>query len=524
MKGKLRGDLVILVVLLLCAAKYTWDVPRQVMIVGFDETVYLTRGLDLLETGIPSQDMSPLYAPWYFALSLLQQDPVGLYYLNIRVLAILTVLLGFTAARLMSAGRFAATTAAVFLLVSFGNVRSLPKVTHFAALCTLVLIILLLLVPKRWKLPLAGMGLVGLSFARPEFIYAVMLFFFGVTVVLLLRRQWSRLVEFALPLLLFGLVFGYFGRIPAVSSGSRAIWAFGQHYAGNTPAPGERSTDRWKHWDKVVQHDFDGAKSIPGAFAANPAAFTGHVLRNAQRLPGQIFKFIVKHSTFFFPNTGFFITVEAVLLLLLLFAVLLRSPRQTWQRLIQLLHEHPVESGVIASVLSVVLIDALVIFPREHYLWMAVPPAAVLLAAVVPSRPVDEKTGRVLLLTLIVVVPVFSNIDYDERNDTFKALLRLSRDPECPEGIILGDPSNVEVYFRGSNLTYTGAWYWNDFSGILRDHRLLGVWSNELIETMMKPPGIGVEDFISVPEWGMLVRKEAMGHRTVRQYLGKPGV
>jgi hypothetical protein len=515
-----RRDLVILVVLLLCAVKYTWDVPRQVMIVGYDETVYLTRGLDLLETGVPAQDNSPLYAPWYFALGLLQTDPAGLYYLNIRVLAILTVLLGFIAARLMGAGRFPAAAAAVFLLISFGNVRSLPKVAHFAALCALVLMILLLLVPKRWKLPLAGIGLVGLSFARPEFMYAAMLFFLGAVIVLMRRRQWSRLAVFALPLLLFAVVFGYYGRIPALSGSSRAIWAFGQHYAAHTPVPGENMLDRWNHWDEVVRRDFAGATSIPGAFAANPSAFTGHVLRNAGRLPGQFFEFIAKHSPLFFPNTRFFITLEAALLLVLLLAVLLRSPRRLGQRLMQLPREHTVESAMIASVLSVVLLVALVVFPREHYLWMAVPPAGVLLAAIVPSRPVNEKTGRVLLLSLLAVVPVFSNLDYDAGQDPFKVLLRLSRDPECPPGVILGDPSGAEVYFRGTNLTYTGVWYWTDFSAVLREQRPLIIWSNEILESIINKRDSVSEGYSFFSKAEMIIRNDVIAQSAIVRHLG----
>ncbi len=503
----MKTDMIIVFVLVLCAVKFGWDAPRQVMLAGWDETIYMSWGMEFLEEGPPGQDNGPLYALWYFGLHLLQPDPVRLYYLNAVLLTALSVLLAFIAARLLGAGRFTSAAAALFLLLSLGNLRVIPKQAHFAAVGVLALLILLLLLPRRWRLPAGGFGLACLSFARPELIYAALLLSGVAAAVRLRRRKWKRLVSDLLPLLLFLALFGVLGKLPSLSGSSRAIWAFGQHYVIGDPARSARYLDSFMHWETVVQEDFAGAQSIPAAFVANPQAFLGHAARNLRRAPSMFFTHIAAHTPLLLPNTRRVIAIEAAVLLVLLAVALVVRPRATAARFAALFRAQGAVIAVILFVLSVVLITALVIFPREPYLWMATPPGAVLLAAILPSPHVGERAGRVLLLALPAVVPVFINLDYDAGRDQMKELIRLSGDSSIPAGTVVGDPCGAEVYLRGSRLRYIGVWNAGEFDRVLREQRPLLIWRLDVLESLIQRKGIALENYelVSSPRFGRML-------------------
>jgi hypothetical protein len=382
---KHRTDLGILSILLLCGMKYVMDASRQVPLIGYDETVYLTRGVDLLLTGPAAQDNSPLYSLWYYLLGLLQPEPLDLYYFNMQVLGVLLPLLAFVAARMLGSGRLLAAALSILLLISLGNLRTLPKVGHFVAMLALLLIIVLSLLPRRWKLPFAGVGLFALAFARPEFMYATVLFVFIIVIMLVLRKEWHRLARATLPVLLLGVGFGAVGWLPSLSDGSRGIEAFGQHYAGHHALHGSGDLDDWIHWKEVLQEDFGGVHSVPATVLANPSAVAAHVTRNFERIPQQVWRFVVKHSPLLFPNKWSFITIESWMLLGLLLGVLLHKRRYLLPGLRESLRRNGVESAVVAVIAGIVLLICLLIYPREHYIWMAAPVVLVFFAATLPS-------------------------------------------------------------------------------------------------------------------------------------------
>jgi hypothetical protein len=478
-------DLGILAVLLLCGVKYVLDVARQVPLIGHDETLYLTHGVNLLLTGPAAQDHSPLYVLWYYLLSMLQPQPVDLYYFNIQALGILLPLLTFVAARMLGGGRLIATALSLLLLISLGNLRTLPKVGHFVAMLSLLLLIVLLLLPQRWKLPVAGMGLFMLAFARPEFLYATILFVLITSVMLSLSREWRRLAWATLPVLLSGVSIAAVGSLPALSDGSRAIEAFGQHYAGHSSLHTNQGLHDWIHWEVVLQEDFGTVRSVPAAMLVNPSAVTAHIARNIQRLPQLTHRFVVKHSPLLFPNRWSFITIESWVLLALLAGVMIYKRKFLFPGLRARLRQHSVESAVVAVIAGIVLLICVIIYPREHYVWMAAPIVLVFVAATLPAVTLSPRVTRTMLLAMPLLVPVYTSLDYNDECAPLKMLLRLANDPDCPEGQIAGDPGRHAVYFRGSNLDYFDIWDTSDFSAAVRNESTLIIRYNTALASFL---------------------------------------
>ena len=66
----------------------TKDIKLWVDIGIGDEAKYLSDGVNLLSKRLDPA-WAPLYSIWYFFLSLFQNDPINLYYLNFKLITIL---------------------------------------------------------------------------------------------------------------------------------------------------------------------------------------------------------------------------------------------------------------------------------------------------------------------------------------------------------------------------------------------------------------------------------------------------
>ena len=81
-------DFAVLMIILLVGWVYTFEIESVLDIALYDETSYLYRGL-LIPNGFPSAEAAPLYALWYYLLSLLQHDAIDLYFLNYKLMTVL---------------------------------------------------------------------------------------------------------------------------------------------------------------------------------------------------------------------------------------------------------------------------------------------------------------------------------------------------------------------------------------------------------------------------------------------------
>src|SRR5258708_27418370 len=139
MKAHIRAiarDGVVLLALALAGWNLTYGLQDLIDIGMFDEGLYLYHGVTLLH-GLPGADAAPLYAVWYFILSLLQPDRAALYYLNYKLMTVLPVLLLYLVLRRYKVGLIPATVIAFFFLIESINLPVWPKVSHFSVILIL---------------------------------------------------------------------------------------------------------------------------------------------------------------------------------------------------------------------------------------------------------------------------------------------------------------------------------------------------------------------------------------------------
>jgi hypothetical protein len=262
-----------------------------------DEGWYLGSGVLLGKAGFPNgpdgwpiPEQGPLYSLWYFALAKIWHVPLDLYFAGWQLL--MTALsLGIYAVARRAGSSWWQALLATFFFVNSVVADLWPFPTYFATLLILIGIGAASLSSTiAAQLTIVTVAFAFAGFARPEILVA-----YGAAVIALVvhaawegrrTRQWRRgaitVLAGVTPGLLLCTIFGNpFG-------GTRAYYAFGQHYTLSLFASRGSPLDPWARWPEVVAIDFPGAWTIAQAARVNPTAFFAHVLRNIREFPRAI--------------------------------------------------------------------------------------------------------------------------------------------------------------------------------------------------------------------------------------------
>lgn len=295
------GDAVALVFILACAARLTHNIDVILDIDLSDSTRYLIQGVRLREAGLPPAEWSPIYALWYYLLSLLEKDNIRLYYVNYVLLTCLTPLLLYAYLRRIAVGPLIALCAALVYLLSYANVAALPYVTKFAAMLLLLCLIVTTYVPRRWHYTSLIVSILAVSFVRPEQFLSFLLFG-GLAVVVLLwrsRRHGIVVLRRSLPqmavVLLVAVIF--IGAMGNPLRGDRGLRAFRHHFSWNYVRWQRLAVDPWSQCERITRGVFGDFDSIPQAARQNPRAFLRHVGSNASRFPASLAEMTLVHLT-----------------------------------------------------------------------------------------------------------------------------------------------------------------------------------------------------------------------------------
>jgi hypothetical protein len=286
---KARADLVLVPIIFIAALKFTYQIDSIHDLSGFDETDYLLQGVRLPELLVDGGSLkwAPLYAAWYYLLSLVESDRISLYYLNYKLLVTATTLLFYLLLRGLSVNSSFAGAASAFYLLS-----NIPQASPYISLFALLVMLLFF----NWAVRsssdedfylIAGLGLLLMSFVRAEYTVAFILLLGMLLLVYIFSpRLGPRLTDgTSLYKTTFFLVaaitlFYFFGNPLA---GDKSWEAFGQHftihyvdwYGANNPMD----------WEARTTDAFGEASSIGQAVIMNTSLFTRHVLANAGMLP-----------------------------------------------------------------------------------------------------------------------------------------------------------------------------------------------------------------------------------------------
>jgi hypothetical protein len=282
------ADALLILVILLMALKLTHGLAAVRDVHLEDESIYLASGYHLLRDGLPRAEANPLYAVWYFALSCVQPDRIGLYFLNWSVLAFLLPASCYVLLRQLGGTRVAGLAAA-FVLLTSDLIEVWPYPAHLAA--TVLALGTSVAVGMRWlpwALAVLGVSLGLAAYIRPEYAASFVLYCVAGAALAgwtLLTHPASRRAVFGSAALVGLTVAGLLLIFGNPLAGGRSFIAFGQHYAHNVVAAQQLDVNPWTNYVALVQKDFGDAQSFPQALRRNPGAILWHVSRNAAAAP-----------------------------------------------------------------------------------------------------------------------------------------------------------------------------------------------------------------------------------------------
>jgi hypothetical protein len=359
-------DAVFILFLLLAGSKYLYNFQSIIDIKLYDEASYMRSGLSL-PNGLPQPDYAPLYAVWYYLLSLLQPDRIQLYYLNYILVTILPVILLYAVLRRYGVNQIVSVLISAFFLVSYQNLIVWPKVGHFALILVLISLFVGSYFGSRIRMLIYSVGALITSYVRPEFfpvfvllgLFALWRYFRQPDIVKKSDWAWlAGIVFFAL------MLFGKLG-FP-VSNGERVKVAFGQHFSLNWTTWTHSDLNPWLNWTVIMKQNFGSTVGPLQALIVNPDMFLHHTGANLSLLLKRIAKLTFIHANFIFPVE--LSQVETILIALFTVAVIIIAGRtQLFFWRVKL--SQNIDLLLVAGSYALIsFVAAVIIFPRDHYL------------------------------------------------------------------------------------------------------------------------------------------------------------
>ncbi len=367
-----------------------------------DESLYLASGARLLvpgypndAQGLPAASWGPIYSCWYFVLHLFERDPTRLYFLSWSLLVLLVCLAQYALQRTLGVSAIVAMfTSGCLASCHFFDVWPYPA--HFAALVVLVGGTFAARArSSRAYARIVLWTLLTCVFIRPElslalFLAALAALAVGARTAWHASRWRPLIVDVASVALPAAVLLAVFGN---PTGGTRAFYAWGQHYALQEVTLHGLAQDPWVEWYSFVRRDFGPVGDLPSAMMANPSAFFGHLWLDALATPRAIYE------TF---EPSHVVPMGVARLLMALFVgcgvlgLWLRPRRVPLSRVLKLW----------IALAAPTVIVTLLVYPRDHY-FIVVGALSVALVAAGISRGAGPSALACLALAvaLFVVTP-----------------------------------------------------------------------------------------------------------------------
>lgn len=460
-----KADLLIILIILLAGLKLTFMLEAGLDISLYDEASYLYWGIRIPVEGLPRTDYAPLYAIWYFIISLIEPNRVNLFYLNIKLMTILPPVLVYILLRKNRVSIPVSSTVSWFFLLSRANAYTWPKVSHFALLVILVILILVTRRSLLWTSLYASLGALVVSYIRPEFFMAYLLSL----LLFILTAAFGKQEKIRLPSLLWYLlvtimILGVFG-LPV--SEDRSIIAFGQHFSRNWVSWTGSDLSPWTNWREIVAQNFGTADTVLSAFTNNPSIFLKHISYNLLEFIQNASKLILPP---FFPKGKISLFIAALSIIGLCIA-----KRSTiWNNF----REYKYIIFFMGIYILPGLVSTIIIQPRDHYLLLPCVLSAVFLAIIVDSNEREQKQEnytRLLFLGLLAIsfTPYFSERIRSDRPGPNLASIRFIQSLSIEEPVYLLEAEGGYHYYLDDNFRRIAQYSKNsDFFQFMEERRI----------------------------------------------------
>jgi hypothetical protein len=413
--------------LIISGLKLTWGLEQSIDIGLYDESVYLQLGMLLKDWGISSEN-GPLYSAWYLVLSLLTTDKVNLYFLNYKISIVSLPILVYVFLRKSGSGVIKSTLLAWFILISHGNLYVWPRVSHFA----LNMILLVLIVNKGRKSwihfsIIGSLGALILSYIRPEFFLSFIIFslvFLASLVTKIPKQKKINLRLFTIYFLASFLLINLFN-LPI--AGNRSFVAFGQHFSINWITWTKNQMNPWTDWEEIIPLNFADSNNILEMLRKNPVIFVKHLgtnlsgMKSAPELILPVFAYTGKtpQSNMLSPlptsNVRSRQLLQEIVIIVLFLLILSFSLSNKHEIKAQIQKSKHFIYQILLFMLPA-MIASILIYPREHYLYILIVLFYLLLSICIltisQSKPPDEHnkilTQKILPLAfaLFLITPL----------------------------------------------------------------------------------------------------------------------
>lgn len=377
-------------------------------LVLYDETSYLRQGLAIRDGVFPGFTSGATYADFYYLLSLLSSESIGLYFAGRATSAVLLVLAVWICARLLARAPLGWVAAAAIAATPVPYVW--PGVSAPATGLLLVAVTLAIRFPGTVAIG-SGAALVWIAAgSRPELVWVAVSW--SIAAVVLLARQLLRrnaplgysVMATSFGALLVPLLLAAIHGSP-FRSGGREWVAFSQHYSLRNTSNG---LDPWVDSAAIVSMDFGDAQSVSEALSANPTSFIGHMVGNLVDTPR-----VVAMNLWGFGQRDIASLIGALMVVLILVTALAcllvyRKPavqgiRDGMLRMRDV--PHLVTLGLLLVLLAITFAATAVIYPRDHYL-IFIASLIVLVATWLVSAL--ARSGRIISVVTLLSIILFS--------------------------------------------------------------------------------------------------------------------
>lgn len=399
-----------IVTLIVCGLKWASGLSSHLDVLLADEAEYLRNGLNLFDT--IAKNWGPTYNLWYKFLSVLNSDPVSLYYLNYKIGAILTAILLFILFIRYNIHITVAFLIAFCYLFSDVNINAWPRISNFVLIIYLLYFIFIRnIVSVTTKLLLFSTVTFIAAFARPELLIVAELSGL-ISIFLFLKAYKNNTSQIPLLLLLIAtaaVLFVIYGK-PAdtYSNINRTYIAFCQHYAVAYRMRTGSNMNAIIEWIDFTRPLFGDCKTVPQILMKHLSLCIPHFLFTAKMYIISFGMFVLNFITplYLFPGNR---KKTILIICLILFIVVVLFNKKIRISFLQKLKEHKLLL-ILAFSFSIPSIGiCVVIFPRQHYMMMQVIWVALLLgfllSAIVENIKLKQSTVLPLLIIFILIAP-----------------------------------------------------------------------------------------------------------------------
>lgn len=394
-KGESRWSILLLGMALIAITAwfFTSDIYTSVDILFWDEVNYLNSGKQMFAKF--NNQWGPSYAVWFKLLSFFESDTLKLYFLNYRLMTLLPAMALFGLLATSNVRIWIAFSVSLLFLFAQINLPVWPKISHYVVFVFLMGMIVMRFLPTTF-VKLAFMSLVSLfiAFSRPEF-YLTYLSILGLSVLALIFDSTSRNLKVFLPAVaMIGLSFLVqlvIGNPLFNFQGDRSALAFAQHFMLNYFEWNGIDQDFWITWMSYYESEFGNASSLKEAFAKNGDLFIQHVTCNIQ---GYVTSGYRLFSDVMLPEKIVALPLAARMLVLVLggaISITILGKKKYLETLTNNLQRNMLIVLLLLLFVGPSLIACVLIYPREHYMFLHVPIVILIACLMFFSQPTSNK-------------------------------------------------------------------------------------------------------------------------------------